>query len=156
MWGTLFILSCLRNHCRFIPTHVGNTCLISLIPCRISVHPHACGEHLNATLDAGKEAGSSPRMWGTLESADNASIHERFIPTHVGNTSPHTSDSNLCSVHPHACGEHNVRGFIDCLNPGSSPRMWGTPATSKRPSARLRFIPTHVGNTLEASRSSGI
>ena len=32
---------------------------------------------------------------------------------------------------------------------GSSPRMWGTPNTTRPRGSRLRFIPTHVGNSPE-------
>ena len=31
---------------------------------------------------------------------------------------------------------------------GSSPRTWGTPIGNPAPASHLRFIPTHVGNTL--------
>ncbi len=45
MWGTLIALPCLRRCQRFIPTHVGNTLFFGRLPCLLSVHPHACGEH---------------------------------------------------------------------------------------------------------------
>ncbi len=53
--------------------------------------------------------------------------------------------------HPHACGEHIPVLPAGWVNSGSSPRMWGTRSARKcRPSV-LRFIPTHVGNTLPPS-----
>src|SRR5690606_17854379 len=57
----------------------------------------------------------------------------RFIPTHVGNTKPSSPTMCLCSVHPHACGEH-----------ARCPR---------HPTKNMRFIPTHVGNTYFCSSS---
>ncbi|ERX61244.1 hypothetical protein Q006_00599 [Pseudomonas aeruginosa UDL] len=75
-------------------------------------------------------AGSSPRMWGTPDRA--------LQPT------------PLCTVHPHACGEHpsnpaSGRNWI-----GSSPRMWGTHFRNISVISATRFIPTHVGNTRPA------
>ena len=71
------------------------------------------------------------------------------------------------TVHPHACGEHQIptksrfqsagssprlwgtpsRNDIDYFPVGSSPRLWGTHLGDHHASAKLRFIPTPVGNT---------
>jgi len=59
----------------------------------------------------------------------------------------------MLTVHPHACGEHKIRGGSTQRNLGSSPRMWGTPVDRSVVRAVCRFIPTHVGNT--AGRYSG-
>ncbi len=72
----------------------------------------------------------------------------RFIPTHVGNTSRCTILNLPNPVHPHACGEHDGLPLKNVVSPGSSPRMWGTRDIQKTQRKRLRFIPTHVGNTL--------
>ncbi len=71
----------------------------------------------------------------------------RFIPTHVGNTL-----FNICfafgdPVHPHACGEHMAILYGNDRENGSSPRMWGTLFIHKLGWIKMRFIPTHVGNT---------
>ena len=86
MWGTLLGNVLGRKELRFIPTHVGNTVLISLRPLDPSVHPHACGEHMATLVADDSVTGSSPRMWGTRISYGHPSLHLRFIPTHVGNT----------------------------------------------------------------------
>ena len=71
---------------RFIPTHVGNSLLATVVHTMSTVHPHACGElfflmcshsclrfiptHVgNSAADLVFHIlhGSSPRMWGTLE-----------------------------------------------------------------------------------------
>jgi len=112
-----------------------------------TVHPHACGEHeLLRKVIEGK-AGSSPRMWGTRYLFFLRKIFERFIPTHVGNTSLLFATPKPCTVHPHACGEHYVPGCVHLTHPGSSPRMWGTHRPLCHDMSQLRFIPTHVGNT---------
>ncbi len=72
----------------------------------------------------------------------------RFIPTHVGNIFPASSIRSFHSVHPHACGEHSLFQSLKISSYGSSPRMWGTCLPMRSRTARLRFIPTHVGNII--------
>ncbi len=91
--------------------------------------------------------GSSPRMWGTRPLVAPRPHRRRFIPTHVGNTSPDPATHGQFAVHPHACGEHQRAVIAQHAADGSSPRMWGTRAGLARTGSGLRFIPTHVGNT---------
>ncbi len=51
------------------------------------------------------------------------------------------------SVHPHARGEHTPTRWVVGFRRGSSPRTWGTRARHGDHMRKLRFIPTHVGNT---------
>ena len=148
MWGTRKSSRRLRWAGRFIPTHVGNTRRRRSGSCPGSVHPHACGEHLNYKPLRIIFIGSSPRMWGTQRRSGSGRIMARFIPTHVGNTSLLNHSIFSLPVHPHACGEHFTATFITPFLLGSSPRMWGTLRSSARGRGRSRFIPTHVGNTL--------
>ena len=57
-------------------------------------------------------------------------------------------------VHPHARGEHLSSIMRDTVTHGSSPRTWGTPDISKIETGRIRFIPTHVGNTANTATSA--
>ncbi|CAB1083931.1 hypothetical protein D1AOALGA4SA_11465 [Olavius algarvensis Delta 1 endosymbiont] len=54
---------------------------------------------------------------------------------------------NTQTVHPHACGEHEIFRLLQQLNAGSSPRLWGTPKILPDVVKKERFIPTPVGNT---------
>ena len=109
----------------FIPTHVGNT-FASNLSCMVwTVHPHACGEYSRAALRQSAHSGSSPRMWGIRDDADDLRRTRRFIPTHVGNTGPRAHQKSLLTVHPHACGEYFLANRAMVLVVGSSPRMWG-------------------------------
>ncbi len=65
MWGTLCAGDALAVQGRFIPTHVGNTAVITVSLDESTVHPHACGEHSLTEFAVKPVAGSSPRMWGT-------------------------------------------------------------------------------------------
>ncbi len=67
MWGTRCRDLNDRGDHRFIPTHVGNTRSRGVRPRSGTVHPHACGEHGLFVLRDDLPAGSSPRMWGTLD-----------------------------------------------------------------------------------------
>ncbi len=127
MWGTRLdhLDDLVRG--RFIPTHVGNTSPLARIAVRMSVHPHACGEHVMA--------------------AELAAHNDRFIPTHVGNTVNHAGNPGSVTVHPHACGEHLLCLLVAHVGSGSSPRMWGTRPAQAPGKPPARFIPTHVGNT---------
>ena len=87
-------------------------------------------------------------MWGTLVYRQTHLIRRRFIPTHVGNTDECGTWFNSRTVHPHACGEHMSMPMARPIAGGSSPRMWGTRYRLRYFYVGLRFIPTHVGNTL--------
>ena len=86
-WGT----RCRRIGCvrlrRFIPTHVGNTADGLFQQFRLAVHPHARGEHTSRARVRRPASGSSPRTWGTPQYLQPPRRLQRFIPTHVGNTS---------------------------------------------------------------------
>ncbi len=127
MWGTLMRGFRSMSYLRFIPTHVGNTKAGRTCKRHASVHPHACGEHVGHISSTSRVIGSSPRMWGTPCLPGPFLLCQRFIPTHVGNTSTATRSSRTN---------------------GSSPRMWGTLKFTVSLGLNSRFIPTHVGNTL--------
>ena len=94
--------------------------------------------------------GSSPRMWGIHLRNKEKINRRRFIPTHVGNTPAEQGEDQSAPVHPHACGEYHCDQDGPGTGIGSSPRMWGIrEALCPRPFL-LRFIPTHVGNTIRA------
>ena len=106
MWGTRVRNNHQGGGIRFIPTHVGNTFLISYMSLTYSVHPHACGEHKDIAEIYIKRDGSSPRLWGTQLSVWSRTHYTRFIPTPVGNTAEQLTACCILPVHPHACGEH--------------------------------------------------
>ncbi len=170
MWGTRQQSSKSLGAAWFTPTHVGNTISqIGPIP-RLTVHPHACGEHKGPAAPAAGAGvhphacgehtlhnrhrrvffGSPPRMWGTLHSFVKFFHCGRFTPTHVGNTLPPASQVSRLPVHPHACGEHMHARYRSAPDCGSPPRMWGTLHARCIWLATSRFTPTHVGNTSQS------
>ena len=121
------------------------------------VHPHACGELTGICAYTIVAVGSSPRMWGTLKEFTPEPHEYRFIPTHVGNSKKGFIRFTIELVHPHACGELGYSPAVTISLVGSSPRMWGTRLNIPVGSATIRFIPTHVGNsvTFFSSTSTG-
>ena len=147
LWGTLIKVYKGTGDTRFIPTPVGNTFIGLGAVGLLSVHPHACGEHIFTRKFNSSDCGSSPRLWGTRLTFCPSIFAVRFIPTPVGNTL-HTCNSLInVTVHPHACGEHSIPTIRICRLSGSSPRLWGTPVNNVSIVPTWRFIPTPVGNT---------
>ncbi len=135
MRGTLVERHANRLASRFIPAHAGNTRRVGgiLIPV----------------------GGSSPRMRGTQNWPAIDLFNARFIPAHAGNTFAAAETAMDFSVHPRACGEHEVHCLLAALRRGSSPRMRGTLMRTSLPSAYLRFIPAHAGNTIAVANGIG-
>ena len=55
------------------------------------------------------------------------------------------------AVHPHTCGDHEVRSFFLALLDGPPPHMWGSLRTRSIRILFRRSTPTHVGITSCAS-----
>ena len=135
---------------------MGNTSPPLLFSVSSSVHPHACGEHVLYLSPLMICSGSSPRMWGTHLPGLLKCRPIRFIPTHVGNTPLLRPRRIRRPVHPHACGEHSSTIRKHATRIGSSPRMWGTLQAVQTGLSGVRFIPTHVGNTMRGRVRAGL
>ena len=146
-WGIRHQLALHERELRSIPTCVGNTPLRP--PCSIPnpVHPHVRGEYCCRRSSSASAYGPSPRAWGILEARGLPRDGRRSIPTCVGNTSVARSSASSGSVHPHVRGEYCCRRSSSASAYGPSPRAWGIHPHGGRRGARLRSIPTCVGNT---------
>ena len=71
---------------RFIPAPAGNTHADRDGDGTRTVHPRACGEHVKSSRIRIKNAGSSPRLRGTLFHFRLLGFGSRFIPAPAGNT----------------------------------------------------------------------
>ncbi len=114
---------------------------------RCTVHPRACGEHSCCVWATNSFHGSSPRVRGTLRQVQHQVAAHRFIPARAGNTSCASSPWQRTTVHPRACGEHQLERAVVGWSDGSSPRVRGTPRRGRHHRSRLRFIPARAGNT---------
>ena len=66
VWGTRLYAAFQASLQRFIPTGVGNAAGQALTDGEVTVHPHGCGERSQEMAGSLPNAGSSPRVWGTL------------------------------------------------------------------------------------------
>ena len=137
----------LRSVTRFIPAPAGNTWRSIRPARRRTVHPRACGEHIDSTNRCGAAVGSSPRLRGTLVGLGAEQARPRFIPAPAGNTDRLMPSRSPDPVHPRACGEHTMRHLRCVASTGSSPRLRGTRGAPRAGESRLRFIPAPAGNT---------
>ena len=112
---------------RFIPAYAGNATQDEPASDEEPVHPRVCGERCVVCCSANANAGSSPRMRGTLYFAPAENGWMRFIPAYAGNAIRAFVWRGALAVHPRVCGErHDAhRSGVEPL--GSSPRMRGTP-----------------------------
>src|SRR5438309_1843226 len=108
------------------------------------------GEHLALPLAFFALLGSSPHAWGTRGSTVWPHGRARFIPTCVGNTGFGLGIALEPAVHPHMRGEHPAAQHITFTQHGSSPHAWGTLRRTPPAPRMERFIPTCVGNTMDA------
>jgi len=96
------------------------------------------------------ETGSSPRAWGTLVIILVTGAKYRFIPTCMGNSKDCSCLCFSSSVHPHVHGELRPPPDVPHAGAGSSPRAWGTQLIDAEPALVERFIPTCMGNSVQA------
>ena len=110
-------------------------------------HPRVCGEHEMALTDEDIMRGSSPRVRGTPELRYKYEVNGGIIPACAGNTS--TTRERRCRPrdHPRVCGEHSLAAYTITLNPGSSPRVRGTPELRYKYEVNGGIIPACAGNT---------
>ena len=110
-------------------------------------HPRVCGEHGNDSKIVALRMGSSPRVRGTPTAVALYSAESGIIPACAGNTRSFSSNLFMLLDHPRVCGEHAEWDSSRAYEPGSSPRVRGTPL-KMRPSALVQgIIPACAGNT---------
>ena len=150
MWGQVFFVSNGNRRKRIIPTRVGTRQNGNVIPAFTEDHPHACGDKEMSGLLTVSNVGSSPRVWGQVNSMTIFLRCMGIIPTRVGTRSLHIMTYFIFQDHPHACGDKLGRFFLVAFIKGSSPRVWGQGFYLKYGKLPFRIIPTRVGtrNTL--------
>ena len=90
---------------RFIPACAGNASSGSAAINSATVHPRVCGERRGFEDIGASEAGSSPRVRGTLMLAEAPPLAARFIPACAGNARSSKRRPAPIPVHPRVCGE---------------------------------------------------
>ena len=130
-----------------IPAYAGNTFGPFFISSFDRDHPRVCGEHMLRERRIVWQAGSSPRMRGTLSGRRYLFSSPGIIPAYAGNTDGVHTQVLRHRDHPRVCGEHQLPERYRYLKKGSSPRMRGTrfiPLGFRRGGG---IIPAYAGNT---------
>ena len=114
---------------RFIPARAGNSRHRLTVYGSPAVHPRACGEQSVVLVGTHAEAGSSPRVRGTVSPIIERVYQRRFIPARAGNRRMLMMVIRLIiGSSPARAGEQSSPpdriGFVS----GSSPRVRGTVA----------------------------
>ena len=144
--GTLGRIILVAGPNRFIPARAGNAVSQSPGRCTFPVHPRACGERLDPTLDPETYVGSSPRVRGTPLLCGLLALPCRFIPARAGNAIAGLKAPPALPVHPRACGERCPTCETPASATGSSPRVRGTLLVPGIDQRVQRFIPARAGN----------
>ena len=87
VWGQVRFKASSTKTAGIIPTRVGTSFVGNATASLFKDHPHACGDKSHSIRLTGREAGSSPRVWG--QDGDNYSdpMLPGIIPTRVGTSS---------------------------------------------------------------------
>jgi len=134
---------------RFIPAHAGTTAPrvgVDGALARRFLPAHAGTTRGGAVLVLAT-SGSSPRMRGPHGPSAHHRARLRFIPAHAGTTWTHVVHTLPATVHPRACGDHQLPSMMVSSASGSSPRMRGPLEARGRFLHPPRFIPAHAGTT---------
>ena len=90
---------------RIIPTRMGTSSYLYLLPIGLKDHPHAYGDKTKLSYRFHIGAGSSPRVWGQVPVRAGQCQHYRIIPTRVGTRILAQALYYHLWDHPHACGD---------------------------------------------------
>ena len=130
-----------------IPAHAGLTFCLGVLAQGLRDHPRACGAHELALRKEFPEAGSSPRMRGSLEDPIRNVLADGIIPAHAGLTSSAPRPTSAAGDHPRACGAHCTTILNSLCQQGSSPRMRGSLLYAIFIFDCAGIIPAHAGLT---------
>ncbi len=135
------------QHLGIIPACAGNTPKHGEPSVRRRDHPRVCGEHPLCSIAWHPQAGSSPRVRGTLRSMRSWFCRSRIIPACAGNTRRAARATASSRDHPRVCGEHSGVYVGRPNDLGSSPRVRGTRLARAGLQFQRGIIPACAGNT---------
>ena len=114
-----------------IPAHAGLTFCTGATERGRGDHPRACGAHGYNYREVKNAQGSSPRMRGSPRLECLYNCLPGIIPAHAGLTTGCRRRFARTRDHPRACGAHSAPHYFAESEPGSSPRMRGSPKKSQ-------------------------
>ena len=153
---------------RIIPAYAGSTWRRRRPGRGWSDHPRIRGEHLQQSMGAVDDVGSSPHTRGAPRLGRLGAGPGRIIPAYAGSTWPRMPTSASRTDHPRIRGEHppwfiDSRGWLAIIpayagstltkrpgrldRRGSSPHTRGAPGCCPPAASSRRIIPAYAGST---------
>ena len=105
VWGQVDNFLANLNMLRIIPTRVGTRADPKTSLPMKKDHPHACGDKIERFQGLDISRGSSPRVWGQVQSPQTVFPVFGIIPTRVGTSGDYKDYTYDEQDHPHACGD---------------------------------------------------
>ena len=147
VWGKPVLIPGIPLADRFTPTRVGKTVVLANMSRSGMVHPHACGENVDAFVGQVKAIGSPPRVWGKHRQPLAVARLARFTPTRVGKTLLCRFSRSPRRFTPTRVGKTRSIAVREQPMGGSPPRVWGKHVAPHGRAVYIRFTPTRVGKT---------
>ena len=135
------------NANRIIPTRMGTRCVSTAVCVRQKDHPHAYGDKITLYMFLSSNLGSSPRVWGQVNSRTPTRQGIRIIPTRMGTRASALVLECGRRDHPHAYGDKRNHLTELTNKEGSSPRVWGQAFYNVMFFSGNRIIPTRMGTS---------
>ncbi len=110
-------------------------------------HPRGCGEKSSAVTSLCRPAGSSPRVRGEADRADEEALGQGIIPAGAGRRQYQTIIPEEERDHPRGCGEKAMFSPATRASCGSSPRVRGEEGVGDALSERGGIIPAGAGRS---------
>ena len=139
---------------RITPACAGKTTLASSISCFTQDHPRVCGENGFSMTLAILKRGSPPRVRGKPFARSRLLFVFGITPACAGKTNPELRYSRGEEDHPRVCGENTDSPNPQTPQPGSPPRVRGTPRIFSMGVAPPGITPACAGKTLRKWRIS--
>ena len=145
VWGQAQRKTFSTLHRGIIPTRMG-TRIVELFDREIERdHPHAYGDKRDSAPLSFTYSGSSPRVWGQVDTRNTAIVFTRIIPTRMGTRSGVSLATLADKDHPHAYGDKCDTDTRGTSLYGSSPRVWGQGTVYLYQKSLAGIIPTRMG-----------
>ena len=107
-----------------------------------------CGGNAAGIVRCFSSKGTSPRVRGKHSCASHQPARHGYIPACAGETLTRTVPMETSTVHPRVCGGNRVNVHLSVAHSGTSPRVRGKPARTRRSNLSHRYIPACAGETI--------
>ena len=145
VWGQESAMQTENLPVRIIPTRMGTSIGAKDEFISAEDHPHAYGDKFFGDYTMATYVGSSPRVWGQVDTFNSIIIIKRIIPTRMGTSRLQRIFTVFRRDHPHAYGDKMTLFTPLTITQGSSPRVWGQAYYGGGRCQCLGIIPTRMG-----------